>query len=154
LVRRLQTAERRTLQRFPNCQMNRRIRNAFLALIFLQAVHSIEEFSFGFYEKFPPMKALYENAPQLAKPAFAISNFCLVLIGLACFSYWVRSARKGAHTVVWIWIILEAGNVLAHLVWASLIGGYNPGLVTTLIFLPVLGYLVYSMKFAPSAPLE
>jgi hypothetical protein len=134
--------------------MNREIRNAFLALIFLQAVHSVEEFSFGFYKKFPPMIALYENAPPLARPAFALSNFILVLIGLACFYYWVRPARKGGRTIVWIWIILEAGNVIAHLVWAILIGGYNPGLVTAIIFLPVLAYLGYLMRRLPASPFE
>ena len=115
----------------------------FLLLVILQAIHSVEEFIFRLYERFPPMRFLYRNAPHLAKPAFAISNALLVLIGLVCFYYWVQPARKGATVVVWIWIILESLNVVAHLVWAALIGGYNPGLVTGGLFVPVLIYLCY-----------
>ena len=115
----------------------------FLLLVILQAIHSLEEFTFRLYERFPPMRLLYQSAPHLAKPAFAISNALLVLIGLVCFYSWVQSGRKGATIVVWIWIIIESLNVVAHIVWAALIGGYNPGLVTGLLFVPVLIYLCY-----------
>lgn len=126
--------------------MNKKIRVTFSALIILQAIHSAEEYIFGFYERFPPMKALYESAPQLAKPAFALSNCLLVLIGFFSFYYWVRPARKGVRTVVWVWIIAESFNVIAHLLWALSIGGYNPGLVTGIMFVPVLAYLSYLMN--------
>jgi len=122
----------------------------FLLLVILQAIHSVEEFIFRLYERFPPMRFLYRNAPYLAKPAFAISNALLVFIGLICFYYWVQPARKGATVVVWIWIIIESLNVVAHLVWAALIGGYNPGLVTGVLFIPVLIYLCYlTMHISP-----
>lgn len=126
--------------------MNCRIPPAFLSLIILQAIHSAEEFIFGFYERFPPMKLLYQDAPLLAKPAFAISNALLFLAGLICFYYWVRPARKGARTVVWVWIVLESVNVIAHFVWAFLIRGYNPGLATAILFMPVLIYLSQLMR--------
>jgi hypothetical protein len=126
--------------------MNSKIRLAFLSLVILQAIHSAEEFIFRFYEKFPPMRLIYQDAPHLAKPAFAISNALLFCAGLLCFYYWVRPARKGAQTVVWVWIILEAFNVVAHFVWAVLIRGYNPGLATVILFVPVLIYLSYSMR--------
>src|SRR2546423_5244032 len=103
--------------------MNRKIQSAFLLLVIVQAIHSVEEFIFRFYERFPPMTFIYQNAPQLARPAFAISNALLFLIGLICFYYWVQPARKAANLVVWIWIILESSNVVAHIVWAVLIGG-------------------------------
>ena len=122
----------------------------FLLLVILQAIHSVEEFIFKLYERFPPMRFLFQNAPHLAKPAFAISNALLVLIGLVCFYYWVQPARKGATVVVWIWITIESLNVVAHIVWAALIGGYNPGLVTGLLFVPVLIYLCYLTLHASS----
>jgi len=121
--------------------MNSNLRAMFLLLVILQAIHSVEEFIFKLYERFPPMRFLFQNALHLAKPAFAISNALLVLIGLVCFYYWVQPARKGATVVVWIWITIESLNVVAHIVWAALIGGYNPGLVTGLLFVPVLIYL-------------
>ncbi len=131
-------------------KMNKRIRLSFLVLIVLQGIYSAEEYIFRFYERFPPMRVLYENAPHLAKPAFALSNCLLVLIGFVSFYYWVRPARKGARTVVWLWIIIESFNVIAHLLWAVLIGGYNPGLVTGIMFVPVLAYLGYLMWRVPS----
>ncbi|MGH9882387.1 MAG: HXXEE domain-containing protein [Pyrinomonadaceae bacterium] len=112
----------------------------------MQAIHSVEEFIFRFYERFPPMRFFYRDAPHLAKPAFAVSNALLVLIALFCFYYWVQPAKKSARAVVWIWIVIESANVVAHFVWAIFIGGYNPGLVTAILFVPVLIYLCCLMK--------
>ena len=134
--------------------MNGNIQAAYFLLVILQAIHSVEEFIFRLYERFPPMRFVYQNAPHLAKPAFAISNALLISIGLICFFYWVQPARKGATAVVWIWIIIESLNVFAHIVWAALIGGYNPGLVTALLFVPVLIHLCYLMKHVSSHGVE
>jgi glycopeptide antibiotics resistance protein len=126
--------------------MNGKIRLAFLSLIILQAIHSAEEFIFKFYEKFPPMRLIYREAPNLAKPAFAISNVLLFCAGMFCLYYWVRPARRGAKTVIWVWIIIESFNVIAHFVWAVLIRGYNPGAATVILFVPVLIYLSYCVS--------
>jgi hypothetical protein len=126
--------------------MSSRVPIVFLSLIILQAIHSVEEFVFRFYEQFPPMRLIYQDAPHLAKPAFAIANALLFLAGLICFYYWVRPARERARTIVWVWIILESINVIAHLVWAVLIRGYNPGLATVVLFVPVLIYLSHLMR--------
>ena len=126
--------------------MNRNIQATFLLLIILQAIHSTEEFIFRLYERFPPMRFLYQNAPYLAKPAFVFFNALLVLMGIVCFYYWVQPAREGARVVVWLWIIIESLNVVAHLVWAVLVGGYNPGLVSAVLFVPVMIYLCYLMR--------
>ena len=131
--------------------MNRNIQTMFLLLVILQAIHSAEEFIFRLYERLPPMKLLYQNAPYLAKPAFVIFNASLILIGLACFYYWVQPARKGARVVVWAWVILESLNVAAHLLWASIIGGYVPGLWTAALFIPVLIYLFSLMRRVSSS---
>jgi hypothetical protein len=121
--------------------MNSRIRLAFLALIILQAIHSAEEFIFRFYETFPPMRLIYQDVSDLAKPAFVISNVLLFCAGMICLYYWVQPARKGARTVIWVWITIEAFNVIVHFVWAVLIRGYDPGLATVILFVPVLIYL-------------
>ena len=123
--------------------MKSRIPPAFLSLVVIQAIHSAEEFVFGFYEKFPPMRAIYQDAPLPAGPAFAVANVLLFIAGLVCFYYWVRPLREGARTVVRVWVVLESANVIAHCVWAFLIGGYNPGLATVILFVPVLIYLSY-----------
>ena len=126
--------------------MNHKIQLAFLVLIVLQTLHSIEEFIFKFYEVFPPMVSIYRNAPGLAQPAFILFNSILVLVGFVCLFGWVWPARRGAKTVVWVWTGVEALNVIAHCVWAILIRGYNPGLVTGLGFVPVVVYLIYLLR--------
>ncbi|HEX8266907.1 MAG TPA: HXXEE domain-containing protein [Pyrinomonadaceae bacterium] len=126
--------------------MSYKIKVAFLMLIGLQALHSIEEFVFEFYERFPPMAFLYRDSPHLAKPAFFISNVLLVLFGVFCFFRWVQPASKSAGTILWFWITIESFNVAAHLVWAFFIRDYNPGLATVLLFLPILIYLGYQLQ--------
>src|SRR5690349_8900302 len=121
--------------------MSKKIRLAFLMLIVLQALHSIEEFVFRFYDVFPPMVVLYRDHPQLARPAFAIFNVLLFIAGLTCLLYWVWPGRRGSRSVVWIWFGGETLNVIAHSTWAILIAGYNPGLVTGIAFVPLLVYL-------------
>src|SRR5712691_504061 len=106
--------------------MKTRVPLAFLSLIILQLIHSAEEFIFRFYETFPPMRFLYQAAPDLAKPAFAVSNVLLFFVGLVCFYCWVMPARKGATTVIWLWVVGESFNVIAHFVWAALNRGYKP----------------------------
>lgn len=126
--------------------MNGRIRVAFLLLIVLQTLHSIEELVFKFYELFPPMASIYRHAPHLAPPAFILANALLVVVGFVCLFRWVWPARRGARRVVWVWVSVEAFNVFAHCVWAILIRGYNPGLVTALGFVPILAYLIYLLR--------
>jgi hypothetical protein len=123
--------------------MDSRLRLTFLALIVMQAIHSVEEFIFGFYERFPPMKFVYQDAPNLAKPAFVVFNALLIFTGLFCFYHWVRPARKGAKLVVWVSITIESFNVMAHVVWAILVREYNPGLVSGILFVPIVAYLSY-----------
>ena len=130
--------------------MNNNIRVAFLSLIVLQALHSVEELIFKFYGVFPPMVSIYRNAPAIAQPAFVLANSLLVLVGFVCLFRWVWPARRGAKAAAWVWVGAEAFNVIAHCVWALLIRGYNPGLVTGLGFVPVVAYLIYLLKRAPS----
>lgn len=130
--------------------MSIEIRSTFLVLIGLQALHSAEEFIFKLYKVFPPMVLLYRRVPHLAGPAFIIFNVLLLIIGLLCFFRWVWPAKRGARTVVWVWVAAEAVNAVAHAAWAVLIRGYNPGLVTGLGFVPVVVYLSWLLRRAPT----
>src|SRR5260370_27784647 len=105
--------------------MNGNIPAVFLLLIILQAIHAAEEFIFRIFERFPPMRFLYQNAPYLAKPAFAIFNTVLVLVGMGCFYYWVQPARNGVRVVVWLLVIIQPLNVVSHLVWVVLLRATN-----------------------------
>jgi hypothetical protein len=126
--------------------MNNKIRAAFLILVALQGLHSTEEFIFKFYDVFPPMVALYRDTPQLARAAFIVFNLFLIVVGLICLFQWVWPGKRGARTIVWVWISVETFNFVAHSVWAVLIGGYNPGLVTGIWFVPVVVYLSCQLR--------
>jgi F0F1-type ATP synthase assembly protein I len=130
--------------------MNDKIRAAFLVLVLLQALHSVEELLLHFYEVFPPMALLYRDAPSWARPAFIVSNVVLVTAGLVCWRLWVVPGGRWARGVVWAWAGGEAFNVIAHCVWAVAARGYNPGLVTGLGFVPVVAYLIYLLRRAPT----
>jgi hypothetical protein len=130
--------------------MNDKIRMAFLALVLLQALHSVEELLYRFYEVFPPMALLYRNAPSFARPAFIVSNLLLAAAGLVCWRRWVWPGGRWTRRVVWVWAGGEALNVIAHCVWAVAARGYNPGLVTGLGFVPVVAYLIHLLRRAPT----
>ena len=126
--------------------MNSRIKTAFLVMVLLQGIHSVEEYIFKLYEVFPPMQFIYQDAPESARLAFITFNLLLFLFGLACFFYDVRPAGNGAKTVIWIWIAIQLATLAAHVIWAILIGGYNPGLATAPLFVPVVIYLIYWLR--------
>ena len=115
-------------------------------MVWLQAAHSVEEYVFKLYERFPPMRFIYRSVPELARPAFIVFNLFLFLFGLFCYFYWVRPERKGAAIIIWIWIAIQIVTISAHLVWAILTGGYNPGLATVPLFIPVVIYLIYQLR--------
>ena len=126
--------------------MTPKIRAAFLAIVVLQALHSVEEYFFRLYEVFPPIVYVYRDAPQLAKPAFIVFNVLLLVAGLVCFLRWVWPGRPGAKAVMWIWIGGEAFNATAHATWWIVTPQYNPGLVTGLMFVPLVAWLAYLLR--------
>ncbi len=126
--------------------MNKQIKTAFLAMISLQTVHSIEEFIFKIYEVSPQMQLVFQHAPDLAKPAFVASNLLLNLFGFICFFYWVRPARQAARRIIWLWVGIQLATVAGHFIWAMKARGYHPGLVTLPLFVPLIIYVVYRLR--------
>jgi len=133
-------------------KMNNRIKIAFLTMISLQAVHSIEEYIFKFYEVFPPMQFIYRDAPDLAKSGFVTFNLLLFLFGIICFFYWVQPARKGARVVIWVWIAIQLATIASHAIWVMSVGDYHPGLATVPLFVPIVVFMMYLLHHAPTKP--
>jgi hypothetical protein len=129
--------------------VDRRISAAFLALVAVQALHSIEEYSFGFYEVFPPARLIHALVPGLPRPGFIVFNTLLVLFGLWCAFSNVIPATGSARDWVWIWVAIELFNGLAHPIWAVAIGGYNPGLATSPALLGLAIYLFHRLRTTP-----
>ncbi len=123
-----------------------RARSAFLGLVLLQAAHSLEEYAFRFYEAFPPARFVDELLPGLARPGFVAFNLLLVALGILSYGYIRKANAPRARLVLWIWIVVELYNGLAHMIWGVAAGGYNPGLASAVLLLALAGYLAYTLK--------
>jgi len=125
--------------------MNHKVKVAFLALIFLQALHSLEEYAFGFFEVFPPARLLNEIWPGVAQPGFIAFNVLLVAFGLWCFFWRVQPGAHTARRWAWLWVVIEAYNGIGHPIWAAAIHGYNPGLASAPFLLGLSLYLAFQL---------
>ncbi len=120
-----------------------RIRVTFLALMLMQALHSVEEYLFRFYAVFPPARLLNALLPGFARPGFIAFNVFLVLLGFWCFSYRIRPRHKHARRWMWLWVAIELFNGVGHPVWAIICRAYVPGLVTAIPMLCLAAYLAH-----------
>ena len=121
--------------------MDSRARLAFLALIVVQACHSIEEYTFALYEVFPVARFASGLVSSDLATGFAILNTALVVFGLWCYLVPVRLGWPSARGWAWLWVIIELGNGLAHPALAFRAGGYFPGVGTAPILLIIALYL-------------
>ena len=116
--------------------------SAFLLLILVQAVHSVEEYLFRLYDLFAPARyvaGLFGVPPHLG---FIFSNSLLFLFGLWCWIAIVRPQRPSARIFAWAWALLELANGLGHIALALAAGGYFPGLATAPLLLAAGAWLV------------
>ena len=126
--------------------MSQSCKFAFLALVLLQALHSVEEYAFKFYEVFPPAKLLNETLPGIARPGFIVFNMALVLFGLWCFFCRIEPGAASARRWAWVWVAIELYNGLGHPIWAVIVRGYNPGLATSPVLLVVAIFLALALR--------
>src|SRR5687768_18358944 len=110
--------------------MNHRDRLVFLALVLSQAVHSVEEYVFRLYETFAPARYVCTLLSDDPATGFVISNGALVLFGLGCYVFAVRTGHRSTLIWVWIWIIIQLINGIGHTVIALAQGSYFAGVAT------------------------
>ncbi|MCC2321124.1 hypothetical protein [Cellulomonas xiejunii] len=98
-----------------------------------QLLHFAEEFQTGFWHRFP---ALYGGAPYEPATFVWFNMASYVLFGAATAVAVGRG--RGAVLMPSLFFVVYGtlGNAITHLVWAVMVGGYFPGLVTA------CGYLV------------
>ena len=123
------------------------IKSMFLALVVVQALHSLEEYAFRLYEVFPPARfvsGLFSN--DLAR-GFVIFNFGLVAFGLWCYLWPVRRGWPSAIPLAWLWVGIELVNGIGHPSWSLLRGGYTPGVVTALALLWLALSLAHRLRY-------
>ena len=118
-----------------------RITTAFLILIILQALHSIEEYIGKLWDVFPPAKFLTGLISNDREIGFLIINIGLFLFGTWCWFFPVRKGYSSAAGFIWFWTIIEMINGIGHPLWAIFEGRYEPGIITALPLLILSIYL-------------
>ena len=125
--------------------MELRVRNAFLALILVQAAHSLEEYVFGLYEVFVPARLASSLVSGDPAVGFAILNLAIVAFGAWCYLFHVRSGTASGRTWVWPWVVVSVGNGLVHTTVAAVRGTYFPGVVTAPFLFMVAAYIAIAL---------
>ena len=107
-------------------------------LVLVQGLHSIEEYAGKLWEVFPPATYLTGLISTNHQAGFLMINAGLFLFGLWCWYVPVR--RRGAAALQWIvlWMLIETINAIGHPVWSLYEGRYTPGLITSLLLIPIL----------------
>jgi len=132
--------------------MDRPSRRTYLALILVQAVHSVEEYVFRLYDVLAPARAVSEALGLDRAAGFVIFNVALFLLGLGCWVVWIRRARFPARAIAWAWALIETLNGVAHMVLAIGAGGYFPGLATAPLLLAAGGTLCLQLARSARPP--
>jgi len=123
------------------------LRIAFLALVCVQALHSLEEYAGRLWEVFPPARMVSGLISSDLERGFVTFNLLLVAFGLWCWLFPVRRGWTMAVPLAWLWVAIELVNGIGHPAWSIMQGGYTPGLATALVLLP-LALLVASRLVA------
>lgn len=128
--------------------MNKRIRIAFLFLIIGQGVHSVEEYYTGLWSVFAPARTASNLFSANTAKGFIIINTGLFVAGILC---WILISSKNGYKFqpfIWVFIIIEFINGIGHPIWGIYDWHYVPGLISSLIILPINIYLtIQVIKF-------
>ena len=126
--------------------MNANIKIAFLMLVLIQGVHSVEEYFGRLWEVFQPAKFLSGLVSNNLETGFLIINIGLFIFGIWSWAVPVRKDYSIARSIIWIFIVIEMINGIGHPVWAIYEMSYVPGLVTALILLILAIYLFREIR--------
>jgi hypothetical protein len=125
--------------------MNHQSSIMLLALILVQAGHSIEEYSTRLYDVLGPARFVSGLLAEDRRVGFAIFNVSLVAFGLWCFFGPVRHDAPSARALAWFWVVLELLNGLAHTTWSISVRAYRPGVATAPILVTVALVLAWKL---------
>ena len=126
--------------------MNANIKIAFLMLVLIQGVHSVEEYFGRLWEVFQPAKFLSGQVSNNLETGFLIINIGLFIFGIWSWAVPVRKDYSIARSIIWIFIVIEMINGIGHPVWAIYEMSYVPGLVTAPILLILAIYLFREIR--------
>jgi hypothetical protein len=121
--------------------MNSKVRTAFLILVLIQGLHSVEEWYGKLWEVFPPARLLSSLVSENLETGFLLINIGLFIFGLWCWLFPIRRNYLYAPCLIWFWIVIEIINAIGHPLWALYERAYVPGLLTAPILLILVIYL-------------
>jgi hypothetical protein len=122
----------------------------FLALVVVQAAHSIEEHLGRLWESFPPARFLTGLVSDDLERGFLVLNIGLVAFGFWCYVWPVRREWPVAMPLMWGWVAIETINGIGHPLWALRTGGYTPGVLTAPILLVLAIQLARRLRRHPA----
>lgn len=132
--------------------MTPRCRLAFLSLVVVQALHSVEEYATHLYERLASARFVSGLVSDDLAFGFAVINS--VFVALCVWAYWVpvRRGRGSAQPIAWFLAVLEIANGVAHLALAGFAGGYFPGALTAPLLIAGGAVLVASLRPGAGRP--
>ena len=77
---------------------------------------------------------------------FAVINMFVVLFGIWCYAWPVRREWSVAAPLMWGWVLVELSNGIVHPAWSLAQRSYTPGVVTSVLFLPVACLLGWQLS--------
>ncbi|HEV8080055.1 MAG TPA: HXXEE domain-containing protein [Chitinophagaceae bacterium] len=124
--------------------MNKEIKIAFLALVLMQALHSIEEYIGKLWEIYAPAIFISSLVSKNHETGFVIINIGLFIFGILV---WFATVRNYSFAAVPIWFltVMEIINSIGHSVWALIEKDYVPGLATAPFLFVIAIFLILQL---------
>ncbi len=129
-----------------------RFQSSFLALVAVQAAHSVEEYVGHLYDVFPPARFVSGLISHDRERGFVIGNVALVTLGLFCFLGPVRRQWPSAVPLAWLWVVIELANGIGHPLWSLARLRYTPGVATAPLLLALALYLAQQLLAGRASP--
>jgi hypothetical protein len=123
-----------------------RLDASFIALVGIQAAHSVEEYLGRLYEVFPPARFVSGLLSQDLRLGFIIGNVVLLSFGLWCFFWPIHRRWRSAVAIGWLWVTIEVINGVVHPLWSLLQLSYTPGVATAPLLLISALYLARQLR--------
>jgi hypothetical protein len=121
--------------------MNSQIKIAFLILVLIQALHSVEEYFGKLWEVLMPARILSSLVSKNLETGFVIINIGLFVFGLWCWLFPILRNYVFAPNLIWFWVVIELINGIGHPALAFYKRAYVPGLITAPILFILAVYL-------------
>jgi len=119
---------------------------AFLILVLLQGLHSIEEYVGKLWDVFPPANYLTGLFSEDHRTGFLIANIGIFVIGISCWFLLYSKIQSTISIFVWVFVIIEIINGIGHPLWSIFQKSYTPGVFTAPFLLITALYLAGRLR--------